>query len=90
MELVYPRTERLPWSLCIQAFKDSPGVVPSQDRMTPLGSFYARTEGLRRICFTSTECLPRSCSIVGRNDYPGVLLSWKGMTPQERFHPRTE
>ena len=36
---------------------DSPGVVLSQDRMTPLGSLHPRTVGLLW-----------SCSILGQND----------------------
>ena len=58
---------------------DYPGVVLSQDRMTPLESFYPRAEGL-----------PWSCSIPGHIDSPGVLLSQDRMTPLESFYPRTE
>ena len=58
---------------------DSPGVVLSQDRMSPLASFYSRTVGL-----------PWSRSISGLNDSPGVVLSQDRMTPLELFYPRTE
>ena len=58
---------------------DSPGVVLSQDRMTPLGSFYPRTVGLLW-----------SCSILVQNDSCGVVLCQDGMTPLESFYPRTE
>ena len=43
---------------------DSPGVVLSQGRRTPLESFYPMTEGL-----------PWSRSIPGQKDSPGVVLS---------------
>ena len=60
-------------------WNDSPGVVLSQDRMTPLESFYPRT-----------EWLPWSRSIPGLKDSHGVILSQDRMTPLESFYPRTE
>ena len=44
MESFYPRTQGLAWSRSIPGQIESPGVVLSQDRMTPMGSFYPRTE----------------------------------------------
>ena len=67
------------WSRSIPGQNDSPGVVLSQDRKTPLESFYPRTEGLTW-----------SRSIPGQNDSPGVVPSPDRMTPLESFHPRTE
>ena len=58
---------------------DSPGVVLSQDRMTPLGSFYPRTVGLLW-----------SCSILGQNDSPEVVLSQDRMTHVELFYSKME
>ena len=58
---------------------DSPGVVLSQDRMSPLGSFYPRTVGLLW-----------SCSILGQNESPGVVLSQDRMTHLEAFYSRME
>ena len=68
-ESFYPETERhqvshLYWDGTIPRESFCPGVVPSQDRMTPLGSFRPRTEGLLW-----------SRSILGLNDSPGVVLS---------------
>ena len=57
-------TERLPWSRSIPGLNDTPGVILSQDSMTPLESFYPRTERL-----------PWSRSIPGKNGSPGVVLS---------------
>ena len=57
---------------------DSPGVALSQDKMTPLESFYPRTEGLRW-----------SRSILGLIYSPGVVLSRYRMTPMESYYPRT-
>ena len=56
-----------------------PGVVLSQNRMTPRDSFYLRTERL-----------PWSRFILGLNDSTGVVLSQEKMTPMESFYPRTE
>ena len=58
---------------------DSPGVVLSQDRMTPVESFYPRT-----------QLLDWSHSIPGQNDSPGVVLSQDRMPPMESINPRTE
>ena len=58
---------------------DSPGVVLSQDRMTPLGSLYPRTVGLFW-----------SCSILGQNDSPGIVLSQERMTHVEAFYSKME
>ena len=58
---------------------DSPGVVLSQDRMSPMGSFYPSTVGLLW-----------SCSILGQNDSPGVVLSQDRMTHLEAFYSRME
>ena len=46
LESFYPRTVWLSWSRSILGWNDSPGVVLSQDSMTPLESFYPRTEWL--------------------------------------------
>ena len=58
---------------------DSPGVIPFQERITPLELFHPRT-----------ELLPWSRSIPGQNDSPGIVLSQDRMTPLESFHSRTE
>ena len=58
---------------------DSPGVVLSQDRMTPMESFYLRTQRLAR-----------SRYIQGQNDSPGVVLSQDRMTTLESFYLRTD
>ena len=60
-------------------WNDSPGTVPSQDRIIPLESFHPRTEGL-----------PWSRSIPGQNDSPGVVPSQDKITPLESFYIRTE
>ena len=62
LESFYARVEGLPLSRSIRGQKDSPGVVLSQDRLTPLESFFStRTEGLRW-----------SLSIPGQKDSDGV------------------
>ena len=68
-----------PWSRSIPGQNDSPRVVLSQDRRTPLESFYPWTESL-----------PLNRSIPGQKDSPGVVLSQDRMTPLESFYPRTE
>ena len=55
---------------------DSHGVVLSQDKMTPLDSFYPRT-----------ECLPWSRSILGLTDSHGVGLFQDRTTPLESLYP---
>ena len=52
------------WSRSIPGQNDYPGVVLSQDRKTPLESYYPRTEGLLW-----------SRSIAGQKDSPGVVPS---------------
>ena len=55
MESFHPRTEGLPWSRSIPVKKDSPVIVLSQDRITPLESFHPRKK------MTPTESfLPRT------------------------------
>ena len=44
LESFYHRVAELPWSRSIPGQNDSPGVVLSQDRKTPLESFYPRAE----------------------------------------------
>ena len=68
-----------PWSRSILILNDSSGVVLSQDSMTPLESFYPRTEGL-----------PWSRSITGQNDSSGVVLSQDRMTSLQSFYAGTE
>ena len=53
---------------------DSPGVILSQDRMSPMASLYPRTEGLHWSRF-----------IPGKNDSAGVVLTQDRMTPLESF-----
>ena len=55
------------------------GVALSLDKMTPMESFYPRT-----------ECLPWSCSILGLNDTPGVVLSQDRTHPLESLYPSIE
>ena len=55
------------------------GVVLSLDNMTPLESFYSRT-----------ECLPWSCSILVLNDTPRVVLSQDRSHPLESLYPSIE
>ena len=59
--------------------EDYLGVVPTQDKRTPLESFHS-----------SAERLPYSRSIQGQNDSPGGVPSHDRMTPLESFYPRTE
>ena len=93
LESFYPRAEGLPWSRSIPGQDDSPGIVLSQDRrtplsfgvilsqdkMTPMESFFSRTEGH-----------PLSRSIPGLNDSSGVVLSQDRKTPLESYYPKAE
>ena len=90
LESFYGRTEFFPWSCSNPGQKDSPGVVLSQDRMTPLESLTEdRMTPLESIS-PGMERLPFSSSIPGLNDSPGVIPSQDKMTPLESFHHRTE
>ena len=78
LESFYPRTERLPWSHSIPGQNVSDGVLLSQDRTTPLESFYPKAG------------LPWSRSIPEQDDSTGVVLSQDRITPLESFYPRTK
>ena len=58
MELFYPRTVRLPWSRSIPGLNDSPGVVLSQDRMTPQESFNPREEDSPGVVLFQDRMIP--------------------------------
>ena len=60
-EVFHLRTEGPSWGRSILGLNESSGVVPSLERLTPVGSYDPRTEGPSWVR-----------SILGLNDSPGV------------------
>ena len=77
-------TEWLPWSRSTRT--DSPTVVLSHDRRTPLESFHKHWMTPLESFYPRTEWLPWSRSTPGQNVSPGVVPSQDRMTPLVSFH----